>query len=36
VLWNSPSLNIPWGVEHPVLSAKDEILPDFSVFESPF
>lgn len=36
VLWNSPSLNIPWGIETPVLSAKDEVLPDFSVFESPF
>ena len=36
VLWNSPSLNIPWGVENPTLSAKDIELPDFSVFESPF
>jgi dTDP-4-dehydrorhamnose 3,5-epimerase len=36
VLWNSPSLNIPWGIENPTLSVKDELLPDFSVFESPF
>ena len=36
VQWNSPSLNIPWGIENPVLSAKDELLPDFSVFQSPF
>lgn len=36
VLWNSPSLNIPWGINRPILSAKDELLPDFSVFESPF
>jgi dTDP-4-dehydrorhamnose 3,5-epimerase len=36
VLWNSPSLNIPWGIENPTLSAKDIELPDFSVFESPF
>ncbi len=36
VLWNSPSLQIPWGISQPVLSAKDELLPDFSVFESPF
>lgn len=36
VLWNSPSLNIPWGIANPVLSAKDEVLPDFAVFESPF
>jgi dTDP-4-dehydrorhamnose 3,5-epimerase len=36
VLWNSPSLQIPWGISQPILSAKDELLPDFSVFESPF
>ncbi len=36
VLWNSPSLNIPWGIQQPILSAKDELLPDFSVFQSPF
>ncbi len=36
VLWNSPSLNIPWGIENPTLSAKDIELPDLSVFESPF
>jgi dTDP-4-dehydrorhamnose 3,5-epimerase len=36
VLWNSPSLNIPWGIENPILSAKDELLPDFSEFNSPF
>ena len=36
VLWNSPSLNIPWGIENPTLSGKDIELPDFSVFESPF
>jgi dTDP-4-dehydrorhamnose 3,5-epimerase len=36
VLWNSPSLQIPWGISQPILSAKDELLPDYSVFESPF
>lgn len=36
VLWNSPTLNIPWSVENPILSGKDEILPPFSEFVSPF
>ena len=36
ILWNSPSLNIPWRLENPVLSAKDEQLTDFAHFNSPF
>lgn len=36
VLWNSPELNIPWNIENPVLSAKDEKLPTFNDFISPF
>ena len=36
ILWNSPSLNIPWQLENPVLSAKDEQLTDFAHFNSPF
>jgi len=36
ILWNSASLNIPWGLENPVLSAKDELLSDFAHFISPF
>ena len=36
ILWNRPSLNIPWGLENPVLSAKDELLTDFAHFNSPF
>lgn len=36
VRWNSPELNITWNVENPILSAKDEILPLFSDFVSPF
>jgi dTDP-4-dehydrorhamnose 3,5-epimerase len=36
VRWNSPELNIPWNIEDPILSAKDEILPLFSEFISPF
>ena len=36
VRWNSPELGINWNIENPVLSAKDEILPFFSEFNSPF
>lgn len=36
VLWNSPSLEIPWQLENPILSDKDSQLPDFSDFVSPF
>lgn len=36
ILWSSPSLNINWNTEDPVLSDKDKVHPDFSVFESPF
>jgi dTDP-4-dehydrorhamnose 3,5-epimerase len=36
VLWNSPELNIPWKTENPILSAKDEKLPSFKDFISPF
>jgi dTDP-4-dehydrorhamnose 3,5-epimerase len=36
VLWNSPELNIPWKIENPILSAKDEKLPSFKDFISPF
>ena|SRR3990167_1132918 len=27
ILWNDPQLNIPWPIEHPVLSPKDKLLP---------
>lgn len=33
---NALSLGIDWGVEVPVLSEKDEILPDFNELISPF
>ena len=36
ILWNSPDLNIPWKIETPILSAKDEKLPTFKSFNSPF
>ena len=37
-LWNDPTLAIDWklGTTQPLLSAKDEILPSFANFKSPF
>ncbi|GGB92089.1 dTDP-4-dehydrorhamnose 3,5-epimerase [Dyadobacter sediminis] len=29
ILWNDPDLGINWGVENPIVSEKDVILPDF-------
>ena len=34
ILWNSPDLNLPWKIETPILSAKDEKLPTFKSFNS--
>ena len=36
VRWNSPALHIDWGVDHPILSEKDEAAQLFSDFISPF
>lgn len=38
VIWNDPSLGIGWGMDNKdvLLSAKDEILPAFNDFVSPF
>ncbi len=38
VIWNDPALNINWGIEHgeELVSPKDEILPTFGEFVSPF
>ena len=38
VIWNDTTLNINWGIDHPdvLLSPKDEILPLFEDFTSPF
>lgn len=37
-LWNDPELAIGWGIDErdAILSAKDQELPAFSVFKSPF
>ena len=34
--WNDPALGIDWGVHAPLVSGKDEELPGFAGFESPF
>lgn len=34
--WNDSDLNIDWGVKEPLISDKDQILPAFKDFVSPF
>lgn len=36
IIWNDASLNIDWGIENPIVSAKDEELPAFEDFKSQF
>jgi dTDP-4-dehydrorhamnose 3,5-epimerase len=36
IVWNDPQLGIDWGIDNPVLSAKDAAAPIFSAFDSPF
>ncbi|GAA4306250.1 dTDP-4-dehydrorhamnose 3,5-epimerase [Nibribacter koreensis] len=36
LLWNDPALGIEWGIENPLVSEKDEILPTLAELESPF
>jgi len=36
LLWNDPTLAIPWGVSEPLLSEKDNKLSGFDKFISPF
>jgi dTDP-4-dehydrorhamnose 3,5-epimerase len=36
VLWNDPSLNIDWKVQHPIVSEKDKIGPLLNELNSPF
>ena|SRR5688572_22394838 len=30
IRWNDPELNINWGIENPIVSAKDSALPDLA------
>lgn len=30
--WNDPSLQIPWGIDNPIVSPKDQILPAFQEY----
>lgn len=30
VLWNDPFLNLDWGIENPIISEKDLVLPTFA------
>lgn len=34
--WNDSTLDIPWPCQNPTLSPRDEQLPDFASFQSPF
>ncbi len=34
--WNDPTLNINWGIDHPNVSDKDQVLPLLENFDSPF
>lgn len=36
IRWNDPTLNIAWGVDSPIVSEKDEQLPLWVDFKSPF
>lgn len=36
ILWNDPQLDIDWGIDDPIVSEKDQVLPNFAVYqESP-
>ena len=36
ILWNDPDLNIKWQTKSPIISTKDQELPTFNTFVSPF
>lgn len=36
LLWNDPQLNINWGIDNPLVSAKDQEAKTFEQFISPF
>ncbi|MCC9137172.1 dTDP-4-dehydrorhamnose 3,5-epimerase [Pontibacter silvestris] len=36
ILWSDPDLGIDWGIDEPLVSPKDAILPQLKDFDSPF
>ena len=36
IRWNDPAIGINWGTDHPNLSEKDSLAPDFSKLEKVF
>ena len=36
IRWNDPALDINWKVDQPIVSAKDQLLPLFNEWQSPF
>ncbi|MGV3597058.1 MAG: dTDP-4-dehydrorhamnose 3,5-epimerase [Bacteroidota bacterium] len=36
LLWSDPALGIDWNIEHPIVSDKDKVLPNFENLVSPF
>lgn len=36
VRWNDTVLSIDWQIDLPIVSEKDQLLKDFSIFDSPF
>jgi len=33
ILWNDPALGIDWGIASPIVSEKDEVLPNFQAYQ---
>lgn len=33
ILWNDPALGIDWGIESPIVSEKDQVLPTFDAYK---
>lgn len=34
--WNDPDIHVQWGIDHPIISEKDQISGFFKDFDSPF
>ena len=33
ILWNDPTLGIDWGIDNPIVSEKDQVLPTFAAYK---